>query len=537
MIRRNFIQNNALAFMGSIVATQTLMAKNQRAGKKKHKNVLIFLADDQGYCEVPSYMEFVTKETQHSYRPGQYQRLLDTAEGKQVIDMCYTAAKKAMPNVSKLRERAVRFTDFHAAPTCGPSRSALMTGRYPQSFGVYGNQDLNERGPGGIPANIEFPVMSFKRAGYKTGSIGKWHLGHNGGQKPNDKGFDKFFGYYIAHTEKYESKKLYRNAERIEAKGWLCDQITEESLAFLKESQKEDKPFFLYVAFCEPKPPSPTPPQKYMDAIGSGNTVVDAHFGSIYGMDQGIGRILSQVKKMGAMDDTLIIYGNDNGLNDGVFRTPPDPRVEKRRPINRVSIPGNGELRGGKFSSWEGAVKVPLIAAIPGGKKGNSHALTSIIDIMPTALEYAGLSANQKLHGKSFLPILDAKLPDGKQLSKERFKDRTLFWLASDTRLPYKKMHNFDDFYSYKKSLDLKKPQIKFGGPACWYVRTSKWKLMGWDIHEPKLFDMEKDIGENNDVAKKHPEIVSSLKKDFVKWRKSNVTAIGSAQQLLDRVK
>lgn len=484
------------------------------------KNVLLILADDQGFCELGAYSDFADPSTMGAKRIDEWRKVTETGPVKAPIEVCMQAAKKCMPNVDRLAAEGMRFVDFHAAPTCGPSRAALMAARYPQSFGAYCNDEFEGPGSIGVPANIELPVQLFKNAGYLTGMSGKWHLGHGKDQLPNQRGFDFFFGFDRAHVKKYGSERLLKNGRPVPAKGWLADQITGEALGFLDLADQQNQPFFLYVAYNEPHGPMPAPPKKYTDYINSGCENVDGYYGMIHGMDCGIGRILDRLKEMGELDNTLILYGSDNGQARGPYQlgfamSKADPKFPDSGAY-LVPVPGNGPLQGCKWTPWEGAVRVPFIVRMPGGSIGSSDALLSIMDVMPTALDYAGIKIpkSMKLDGRSFLNVLKGKPA----------KQRTLLW-ASDSQEPFIDKYGPRNAALNAELKALPKQSIRSGNyPPAWFVRTEKWKLVGWDAKAPVLFDMEKDIGETTDLAEKYPEVVSDLKRRFDGWLQRQAT-------------
>ena len=468
------------------------------------KNVLMILSDDQGHCELGSYMEHVAADKLGAPNADVFRAITACSAKKAPIDVCFKAAQKCMPTVDSLAKTGVRFTSFLSAPTCVPARALLMTGCYPQGFGIYCNDDVVSSALKGMPAELACPAKLFKEAGYMTGVCGKWHLGSKPGQHPNDRGFEYFFGFDRAHTEKYDSKILQCNGKSVPAKGWLADQITEEAVAFLQRSEQEKRPFLLHVSYNEPHGPTSRPPQAYIDHFKSGSDIVDVHFATIYGMDQGIGRIIAELKRSGRFEDTLILFGSDNGV--GASRS-----VGFNSPNYHVPVPGNGPFRGGKWSLWEGGVRVPFIACLPKGVATTSGALVSMMDVFPTALEYAGIKTPEtyKLDGRSFLPILQGK--------NSGDPERMLFWAgeASDP-LPGAEW-NPAFIELQEKAKGLKKGSFL----PCWYVRTSKWKLMGWDTLPPVLIDMAKDPHEWTDVSKQNPDVVTQLTQHFKTWIKA----------------
>ena len=493
-----------------IVVTLLLLLQSVLIAAEPTKpNVLIILSDDQGYCELGSFMDIASADTLGAPLAATYRAIKECTDDKAPVEVCFEAARRCTPNLDALATRGVRFTQFYAAPTCSPSRAALMSGRYPQSFGIYTNTDVVVEDKG-VPPDVHFPVKLFQNAGYMTGLIGKWHLGSKRpGQHPNDRGFDYFFGYDTAATQKYNSKALYRNREKTPAVGWLADQTSEEAVAFLDRSQEEQRPFFLYVAYNEPHGPTERPPQPYIDHFKSGSDVVDVHFATIYGMDQGIGRILDQLERSGRMENTLIVFASDNGIAQ--IRGFAGKKGNYHAPV-----PGAGPFRGGKWTPWEGGVRVPAIACVPNGVAKTSAALASIIDVMPTALDFVGIRApaDHPLDGRSLLPILTGQ-SDGDA-------DRMLFW-AADAQEP------FGDWNSQHRDLSTtlrannkahREGRVNREDlfPPAWYVRTRQWKLMGWDSLAPVLIDMASDPYEHVDVSAGHPDVVQKLHAHFHTW-------------------
>ena len=472
-------------------------------------NILIILSDDQGYCELGSTLDIATADNLGAPLAAKYRAIQACTDNEAPIAVCFEAARKCSPNLDALARQGVRFTQFYSAPTCSPARAALMTGRYPQSFGVYTNTDVVVDDKG-VPPAVKFPVKVFQNAGYMTGIVGKWHLGsRQAGQHPNDRGFDYYFGFDIAVTQKYNSKRLYRNRETTQAVGWLADQTSAEAVAFLDRSQQEQRPFFLYVAYNEPHGPTERPPQPYIDHFKSGSDVVDVHFATIYGMDHGIGRILDELKRTGRMENTLIFFASDNGIAQ-LFG------FAGKKGNYHAPVPGAGPFRGGKWTPWEGGVRVPMIAYLPKGAIKTSPALASIHDVIPPARDYAALRApaDYPLDGRSLLPILKGD-SDGDA-------ERTLFW-AADAQEP------FGDFGPQHLALhDMLRANAKAQKegrmkreeviPPAWYVRTPRWKLIGWDALEPVLIDMVADPYEYKDVAAHHPDVVRLLRGQFLTW-------------------
>jgi uncharacterized sulfatase len=148
-----------------------LLAFSATVALAKPKNILIILSDDQGYSELGAFLEFAPIERLQLHRAGDLEAMLQTEEGRAAVAAIYTAVAKSTPNLDGLAAAGMRFLNFYAAPTCAPSRATLMTGRYPQRFGVYGNDDAKDS----IPSSVDFLVKEFQIAGYMTGIVACSH--------------------------------------------------------------------------------------------------------------------------------------------------------------------------------------------------------------------------------------------------------------------------------------------------------------------------------------------------------------------------
>lgn len=139
-------------------------------------NVLIILSDDQGYCEIGSFTDLASADNLGAPLAAKYRAIKVSTDNEAPIEVCIEAARKCTPNLDALAKRGARFTQFYAVPTYSPSRAALISGRYPQNFGIYTNPDVVV-GDKGVSPEVKFPVKLFQQAGYMTGLAGKWHLG------------------------------------------------------------------------------------------------------------------------------------------------------------------------------------------------------------------------------------------------------------------------------------------------------------------------------------------------------------------------
>lgn len=328
-------------------------------------------------------------------------------------------------------------------------------------------------------------------------------------------------------TQKFGSKRLFRNREKTPAVDWLADKTSNEDIAFLNGSHHEQKPFFLYVAYNEPHCFTERPPQVYIAHFKSGSDTVDVHFGTIYGMDQGIGRIFEELKRTGRMENTLIVFTSDNGIaqidgfsgKKGNYHTP---------------VPGVGPFRGGKWTPWESGVRVPASVNLPVANTATSASLALIIDLMPTALDYAGLKvpAEYPLDGHSLLPILKGQSTGD--------AERPLFW-ACDAQDPFgdwnaQHLALKEALRAHSKAHKDRHVTREDLFPLAWYVRTSQWKLMGWDSLAPMLIDMTADPHEYKDVAAQHPDVVRSLHSQFHAWLQAQPPPQTYSRKLYEKI-
>ena len=397
------------------------------------------------------------------------------------------------PNIDRLAENGVRFTQAYSAyPVCSPTRAAIMTGKHPNRVNItdwipgddpknrplLGPQDRNEL------ALEEITIAEkLKEKGYKTGFIGKWHLGDEG-FFPENQGFDINIGgcdkgsppggYYSP----YKNPKLKDGPEG----EYLTDRLTNESIKFITDNK--ENPFFLYLAFYTVHTPiqaSNKHIEKYttkreglnLDSIphiqeGDGWTKLaqeNAGYATmVAAMDENVGRILGELKNQGRDKNTWVIFTSDNG---GL-----STRTRKNAPTN------NGPLRAGKGWCYEGGIRVPLIIAGPEivnpGRVEESPAVS--MDFFTTILNLAKIQ-HEKNDGENLLPVLT----DAKPVEREE-----LFW-------HYPHYHG-----------SAWKP-----GSA---LRKGDWKLVVYyEDNRTELFNLFDDPGETTDISTQNTEKVAEL--------------------------
>ncbi len=357
-----------------------------------------------------------------------------------------------------------------------------MTGRYYLRTGLY-----NTRFGGDTLGIGEITVAQLlKRAGYRTGLFGKWHLGKYAGYRPHERGFDEFFGHYHGHIERYDyPDQLVHNGRPVETRGYVSDLFTDAAIDFVKANAQ--RPFFCYLAYNAPH--SPFVAGASHDGMPRGDEYIEKYLrrglplreARIYAMveivDANVGRLLKTLDDLHLRDDTAVVFMSDNG---------------------GVSRGFKAGLRGAKASVYEGGVRVPLFARWPGhfpaGVK--CDAIASHIDLAPTFCELAGadMPADRTIDGRSLAPLLTS----GKGAS------------------PHEYVYHTWDRYTPNPT-------------NRWSIGSRRYKLVGLRPSEQKpmslaLYDLQSDPGESNDLAAAHPEIAARLRAEFLRWFK-DVTA------------
>ncbi len=376
------------------------------------------------------------------------------------------------PNIDALARGGMRFTDYHSnGPVCSPTRAALLTGRYQQRCGV--DAVVTANGPAretGMAQQETTFAEVLKQRGYVTGLFGKWHVGYRVEFNPTKQGFDEFIGYvsgnvdYHTHIDQAQIADWWKGAEKNPEKGYVTDLITKHAVDFLH--RHKDEPFCLYLPHEAPHYPyqgRTDPPERLpggrKGVKTKGPEIKRAYREMVEIMDQSVGRVVETVKTLGLERNTLIVFCSDNGANKQGMNTP---------------------LRGSKGSLWEGGHRVPAIACWPGRIKPGATCDQTVLgmDLFPTmtSVAKANLPAGLDLDGSDLLGLLtrDARLPE-----------RTLFW-------------------AYKNQQAVRK------GP---------WKLLIQGDTE-RLFNLDDDLGEQNDLAARHSDIVASLRAALAAWQR-----------------
>jgi uncharacterized sulfatase len=467
-----FSRRDLLRLTGAAISTAALGADSTR----KRPNIVFMLMDDLGYGQFGPNSDMFDLE--------QLNPIVADRDKKEITPAAaLEAVKTASPNLTRLAAEGTRFTDAYVAcPLCAPSRSAIMTARYPQRFGGYINRDIEK---GGVPADQLFPAQLLQKSGYRTAVIGKWHLAKmqggmdaGSGQHPLERGFDYYFGFNSCCSTYYDATNLFRNREKAKPEGYITDQFTEEAIQFIRGSQ--NKPFFLYLPYNAVHGPYGKPaPAQYLDRFHTGSKRVDNFYAYLSAADEGLGKIRRVLAELGKENDTLIILLSDNGASG----TSP--------------IPSNAPFLGFKGQVWQGGVRVPMVVWGAGLAQAGQISREPVIsmDVMATALAAAGVSlpAGYTLDGRSLLPVLRGQ--------QRQPLHNSLFWAG---QLAQKWVAGPDD---------------EMIAPPAWAVRQGRWMLRYWShVQRHELYDLQNDRGERNDVAAQHPDIVRVLKAEYAQW-------------------
>lgn len=388
------------------------------------------------------------------------------------------------PNLDRMAEEGNRLTSFYVgASVCSPSRAALLTGRYPVRTGI--TRALNARSEEGLPHDEITVAEVLKQQGYTTMAIGKWHLGHRDEYLPTNHGFDGYLGVpYSNDLNRPDSMPnsymhgpplpLIRDTAVVEQpvdQSTLTERYTSEALEFISSDTNE--PFFLYLPYTMPHVPLNTSP-RFRDASKAG-----LYGAVVRGLDWSVGQILDTLRQTGLDDNTLVFFTSDNGpfLNVGAegFAYPPEQ-------VKSWHHGSSGLLRGGKFTQYEGGLRVPAIAWWPGEISAGqtcSEPVTAM-DLFPTFINIAGgeVPNDRTIDGKDVMPVLQN-------------------CASSPTD---------EVFY-------LNHGRERFAG-----IRKGPWKLLISNLTRQsdrdtpvELYNLTVDPSERHNVASKHPNIVKKL--------------------------
>ena len=350
----------------------------------KSPNFIVFLTDDQGYGDLS----------------------------------CMGCTDFRTPHLDRLAREGVRFTDWYSnSPVCSPSRASLLTGRYPGNAGVRSIL-AGHRTATGLPAHVPTVATALKEVGYQTFMTGKWHLGLAEESRPHGHGFDHWYGFLAGCIDYYShifywgmnrpgpgmnpTHDLWEDGREIWDDGaYFTETITRRAVTYLRDAVREDRPFLLYVPYNAPHYPMHAP-ARYMDRFAHlpwDRQVMGAMLSAV---DDSVGEIMAEVERLGVSEDTMSFFMGDNG-----------PSRESRNWLDGTQDPyyggTTGQLKGHKFSLYEGGIRVPGIlnwpAGIPAGQVLDEPC--AAMDLFPTMLTAAGADTSKyEVDGVDLLPYL-----------------------------------------------------------------------------------------------------------------------------------
>jgi uncharacterized sulfatase len=430
-------------------------------------NIVFVLADDLGWADLP----------------------------------CYGNTFNEAPNLNKLAEAGMRFTNAYAAcPVCSPTRASIQSGQYPARVGVidfitghwrpYEEVIVPRNRTQYLPPEIITLAESVQKAGYKTGYFGKWHLGNGKDQLPGAQGYDDFHVYTGGgfYSPRFIPPLPQENRKR------LSEVLTDLGINFMERNRHN--PFFLFLAHYDVHVQLDANRdliKKYLNKEKKDTYPGNAVYASmIEHVDKSVGRILQKLSELGLEENTIVIFYSDNGGLIGRFDRIPliaegSIDVYENSPMKFIAT-SNAPLRAEKGTVYEGGIREPLIVKWPGKINPGvvSEAIVSSVDFYPTFLDLAGVEKpEQILDGKSLLPAL---------LENKYDPERAIFWHY---------------------------PVYHHDQPAG-AVRKGDWKLIqNFVTGKLNLYHLKFNISESTDLSELYSEKTKELSTLLEEWQQS----------------
>ena len=461
---------NTLLITGLLlVATQvTCFAQ---AGQRP--NVIVIMTDDQGYGEL-------------------------SVHGNPVLKT---------PQLDKLHGESIRFTDFHAAPMCTPTRSQLMTG----IDAVKNGASNVSSGRTLLRKDLKTMADYFRESNYNTGIFGKWHLGDNYPYRPEDRGFEEALWFPSSHISSvpdywgndYFDDVYIHNGKREAYKGYCTDVFFDRAMNFMKKSAEDKKPFFVYLPTNTPHQPfyaKPEDVREMEEVIGNSEfasleedtkTKLIRYLAMIRNVDENVGGLQKFLRKNKLDKNTILIFLTDNGSTFG-------PEYY------------NAGMRGKKVQLYEGGHRVPFFIKWPKGRLGTPRdveGLTQVQDILPTLLDLCNIPGEKDaaFDGISLAPVLRGK----EDVDPER-----VLWI-NFSRMPV------GDYPSpYARSIIEKSDAA---------VLWKEWRL----LNRRELYNLAEDPLQQNNVIKRHPEIVRQMETYLDKFWEGAKDVVNKPQRVI----
>lgn len=423
-------------------------------------NVIIVMTDDQGYGEFSFNGNPVTKT----------------------------------PHIDRLAKEGTRFTDFHVAPMCTPTRGQLLTG-----MDAFRNGAINVSS-GRTLLRPELKTMAdvFLENGYATGLFGKWHLGDNYPFRPENRGFEKTLWFPSSHINSlpdywdndYFDDTYIHNGEREVFEGYCTDVFFDESIKWMKKSADSKKSFFTYIALNAAHWPHFVP-DRYRDPIRKAMEINPGLFKDLdekkrkelvsflamgANIDDNMGKLLDFLDESGLDENTIVVFLTDNGSTFGKDYF-------------------NAGMKGGKTTLWEGGHRVPLLIKTPqhlSKQPSKIDELCHVQDLLPTLSSMSGITnIPKKLDGVDLSPLLKGE--------KEKLNDRML--VINYSRMP---------MFKVKYTTENPAIPMKDGAGVLW----KNWRL----LENRELYDISIDPSQVNDVSAENPKVVEKMQDHLDKW-------------------
>jgi arylsulfatase len=493
------------------------------SAQEERPNIVVIMADDMGFSDLASY-------------------------GSEI----------PTPNLDRLAGEGTRFTQFYVTPRCSPTRASLMTGLYSHQAGLghlSGFEQVQEVFDRPAYQNhlrsraATLATLLSEQAGYHTLMTGKWHLGYKPGQRPTDRGFDRYYGALgggLYFWPPLLDRRIVSSGTFVtpdttawaEGEGWYAtDAFTDKAVQFLEEGRGDERPFFLYLAHIAPHFPlqafpddiaahegdymagwdrlrrrrherlvkkglidsswalpaaSEEPAWEEIEDKEAWDRKMAIYAAQVEAMDQSVGRVLDALDRLGVADNTIVMFLSDNGASAENINRRPDPGAPLGSPGTFVSYGqpwarlSDTPFRGFKKQTYEGGIASPLIVRWPG-------------EVEP------GSTTRQVGHVIDLVPTLleaaGATYPD-------RLNGRDLFALDGRSLLPALR----------GRAEEISERTLFWEHEGNRAVRRGRWKLVAPYDAPWALYDMETDRTETNDVAAKHPEKVEVLKQRYEQW-------------------
>ncbi len=417
---------------------------------------------------------------------------------------CYGADLHETPNIDQLARRGMRFTDaYSAAPVCSPTRASILTGKHPARLHMTTWFESSSAPPrdrklvppvtvGNLPHEEVTIAEALKQRDYLTALVGKWHLG-DAGHYPETQGFDvniggthwgapqSFFYPYRGSRNFGGELRYVPHLEFGKPGEYLTDRLTDEALRIIDRAGEQ--PFFLYLAHHAVHTPieaKAADVERFRTRQKAGQHHTNPTYAAqTWSLDESVGRVMRKLEERGIAERTVVVFMSDNG---GALQT-----------SRQVTITDNSPLRSGKGALYEGGVRVPLIVYWPGVTQAGalSHVPVASTDLYATLLDMVGMGG-----------------------SDERRRGVDSLSLAPVLRNPSAKLDRQDLYFHYPHYYPTTTPVSA--------VRNGPWKLIEFlEDNHVELYNLDQDIGEKNDLARRMPERAAELRARLDGWRKS----------------